>query len=265
VCDNGLFCDGDEFCDIALGCRPGTNPCGAQMCDEPTDQCLAPVHVAALELFYAGRYGNAANPSKRFLAAGSASNTSNIVTYTRGITGVRVRFDAIVTFTSTPAAAFAFEWTTGTGTTFSPVANPATMISVSPSTAGGVTVVDIVLADNHVKQRWLKVTIFANQVTVGGVALDGELSGNPAAMPSGNGVPGGNAVFHIGNLTGDVDNDRKITLTDVGLIRAQVNPFVSVPITHPYDVDKDGKVLLTDVGLARADVNPFFTLPLLAP
>jgi len=265
VCDNGLFCDGDEFCDNALGCRPGTNPCGASQCDEPTDQCVAPVHVAGLELFYAGRFGNAPNPQKRFLAAGSTSNGTNIVTYSRGITGIRVRFDTIVSFATTASNAFGFEWTTGTGSAFTPVANVAAMISATASTAGGATVVDVVLVDHHVKQRWLKVTILASQVSVGGTPLDGELSGNPVVMPSGNGTPGGNAVFYIGNLTGDVDNDRKITLTDVGLIRGLVNPFVSVPITHVYDVDKDGKVLLADVGTTRADVNPFFTLPVLVP
>ena len=72
-------------------------------------------------------------------------------------------------------------------------------------------------------------------------------------------------MFYLGNMSGDVDNDRKTTLTDIGLIRAPVNPFVQVPITNVFDVDKDGKIQLTDVGGARLDVNPFATLPLIAP
>ena len=67
-------------------------------------------------------------------------------------------------------------------------------------------------------------------------------------------------MFVIGNLSGDVDGDRKTSLTDIGLIRSVVNPFVDVPITNVFDVDKDGKVQLTDVGLSRVDVNPFVTL-----
>lgn len=111
----------------------------------------------------------------------------------------------------------------------------------------------------------MKVTIDATQVTVGGVELDGELSGNPVGLPSGDGTAGGDAVFYLGSVTGDVDGDRKTLLTDVGLIRSVVNPFLAVPITDVYDADKDGKVLLTDVGGARLDVNPFFTLPLITP
>ena len=39
VCDNGLFCDGFEYCDAALGCQPGFDPCAGLPCDEPTDTC----------------------------------------------------------------------------------------------------------------------------------------------------------------------------------------------------------------------------------
>ena len=78
-------------------------------------------------------------------------------------------------------------------------------------------------------------------------------------------MTGGAAVFFVGNIVGDADGDRKTRLTDVGLIRIQVNPFFSVPIDNVNDVDKDGRVRLGDVGLARSKVNPFFTLPLIAP
>jgi len=264
-CDNGIFCDGAEFCDPVLGCQPDVDPCFPLLCDEGTDSCLAPVHVIALESFYNGRFSNAAHPGKSFVASGSAATMANVTNYTRGITGIRVRFDNIVTFATTPAAAFSFDWTTGSGTTFSPVTDAATMITVTSNVVGSETVVTIAIADNHIRRRWLRVTVNANQVTVSGTPLDGEMVGNPATLPSGNGTPGGNAVFYVGNLTGDVDADRKTSLTDVGLIRAQVNPFLNVPITNVNDVDKDGKVQLADVGAARADVNPFFTLPLLVP
>ncbi len=48
LCDNGLFCDGDETCDVNFDCQPGTDPCDdgdvctTDVCDEPTDSCTHP-------------------------------------------------------------------------------------------------------------------------------------------------------------------------------------------------------------------------------
>ena len=95
--------------------------------------------------------------------------------------------------------------------------------------------------------------------------MDGELSGNPVSFPSGNGAPGGDAVFYVGNLAGDSSGDQRTLIGDAGDIRLQVNPFLQVPITNVYDIDKDGKVLVTDAGAARVDVNPFYVLPLISP
>ena len=133
--------------------------------------------------------------------------------------------------------------------------------------SGQMTNWTIALADNHVRARWLKVTIDSTQVTASGVELDGEMSGNPVVLPSGDGTAGGDAVFYLGNMPGDVDGNRKTELTDPYLIRncTCFNPFIFVPITEAYDMDKDVKVRLSDVGAARADVNPFFKLPLISP
>ncbi len=45
-CSNGLFCDGTEICDVALGCQAGTAPncadavsCTVDSCNEATDAC----------------------------------------------------------------------------------------------------------------------------------------------------------------------------------------------------------------------------------
>ena len=161
--------------------------------------------------------------------------------------------------------AFSFVWTTGTGSSFTAVTDVATMFTITALDAGGFTQVDIVIVDDHVRRRWMGVTIDATQVSSLGVALDGELSGSPAGLPSGDLVPGGDAVFYTGNLPGDVDDDRRTLLTDAGLVRAQVNPFLLVLITNVFDVDKDERVLLTDAGATRAEVNPFFVLPLISP
>jgi hypothetical protein len=238
-------------------------------------------------------FRSAPDPTRFFLAPGSLAVAGNVTNSVSGITGVRVAFDTIVDFATTADAAFALEWSlspvcvggTRDGLScdpqnggdaclteggvcdvpFEPVLNVPSNVTISPVTVDGVTEVDIAIADNHVRRRWLKVTVDATQVTSGGVALDGETVGNPIAVPSGDGAPGGDAVFFVGNMPGDVTGDRKTLLADVGATRLQVNPFLTVDITDAYDVDRDGKVLLADVGKARMDVNPFQTLPLIAP
>lgn len=49
LCDNGLFCDGSEFCDVILDCQPGTPPdcsdpyaCTQDICNEGSDMCENP-------------------------------------------------------------------------------------------------------------------------------------------------------------------------------------------------------------------------------
>ncbi len=296
TCDDAVFCNGPETFD-GLVCQPGTDPCAPLACDEVSDTCFAPVHVDAMELFYAGRFLDQADASKVFLAPGSTAMSGNVTNYAFGITGIRVFFDNLVDFATTADAAFTFYWSeppvciggTNNGlicnpaptnpsidpciqgggvcdpNIFSPVTDAGTAITVTPSDVGGVTVVDIVLASDHVRQRWLEVTIDATQVTASGVELDGELVGNPAASPSGDGTPGGDTVFYVGNMPGDVTGDRKARLQDVGVVRLQVNPALLVPIDSIYDVDKSGKVQLTDAGLTRLDVNPAFALPLISP
>ena len=42
-CDNGLFCDGAESCDVELDCVAGEDPCPDEECDEVNDMCVEPV------------------------------------------------------------------------------------------------------------------------------------------------------------------------------------------------------------------------------
>lgn len=39
ACDDGLFCNGAETCNVTLGCQAGSDPCGGAACDEGTDTC----------------------------------------------------------------------------------------------------------------------------------------------------------------------------------------------------------------------------------
>ena len=186
-----MFCNGLELCADLGSCQPATDPCAPLLCDEGSTSCLSLLHVSNLEVFYAGKFSDQGDPSKSFLAVGSAATLANVTHYAGGISGVRVTFDAIVTFATTPEAAFTFEWTTGSGTTFSAVTDVATNVTVTPTVIGTETVVDIVLADGHVVGRWLKITIDATQITASGGELDGELTGHPTPFPGGDGVAGG--------------------------------------------------------------------------
>jgi len=235
------------------------------LCDEVNDVCIPAPRVAGLEVFYAGKYSDEPDPSHAFLASGSVADSGNVTNYIHGITGVRIFFDRVVDFASTPDAALAFEWTTGMDTTFTPVTDAETVISIASAVESDVTVLTVTIDDDYVRRRWLKTTVIASEVSAAGVTLDGELTGNPVSLPSGDGPPGGDAMFYLGHVGGDADGNRQTNLTDIGIIRPEVNPFGPVPITNVYDVDKDGRVLLTDVGDARAVVNPFFVLPLVAP
>jgi hypothetical protein len=43
LCDNKLFCDGVETCDVLLDCQPGSYPCtdaDFPFCDEDADTCV---------------------------------------------------------------------------------------------------------------------------------------------------------------------------------------------------------------------------------
>ncbi len=200
-----------------------------------------------------------------YLGAGSVATVDNVSYYVRGVTGIRVYFDKVVDFQASPNDAFSFEWTALNGSTFTPVTNVATTFAVSAATVNGVTVVTIVIDDDTVSKRWLKTTIDATQVSTVGGLLDGELTGNPTVMPSGDALPGGNAVFYLANMPGDADGDLVATLDDVSLVRLESNPTIAVLIDNVFDVDKDGVVTLDDVSTTRLVSSPTIGIPLITP
>lgn len=42
ACDDGLFCNGAETCNVTLGCQAGTDPCAGGPCDENNNLCQQP-------------------------------------------------------------------------------------------------------------------------------------------------------------------------------------------------------------------------------
>ncbi len=64
LCDNGLFCDGSEVCNLTQGCKPGTAPncadsvnCTIDSCDEDNNTCK---HVPSNALCTDGQFCNGA-------------------------------------------------------------------------------------------------------------------------------------------------------------------------------------------------------------
>jgi hypothetical protein len=242
-----------------------TDPCTDDTC--PAGSCvftsIAP-RIESLEVFYAGKFSDEADPSRSFLANGSTATMANITNYAFGITGIRVFFDSLVTFATVPADAFSFEWTIPpAGTAFEPVVDVALNFTITAADVAGKTVVTIVINDDYVVTRWLKITVDATQVSTGGCDLDGELTGNPVSLPSGDGAVGGNAVFYVGNAPCDVDGDRRALNSDYLAIGGQIGPF-PVPITDVFDVDKSGQVLNPDLIATGGFISPF-QLPLISP
>jgi len=223
-----------------------------------------PPRIEALEVFYNGKYVDATDPCKAFLAVGEASQISrvgddlhgNVTNYSQGITGIRVKFDMVVTFSGDVSDAFSYEATPeqSADKTFAAFTPPTLPICVVDDSTGK-TVVTITFADGEIKNRWLKTIVDASQVTPAdyGSDLDGELA-SPLTLPSGDGAAGGNAEFIIGNRVGDVDCNYYTLFNDAIGIRYRAGG-ASVGISNAYDIDKNGYILLNDAILTRNNVS----------
>jgi hypothetical protein len=116
--------------------------------------------------------------------------------------------------------------------------------------------------DGTFVNRWIRIRI-RDSVTsaVTGAALDGEVfltAGNPTSgaaldggLPSGDGVPGGSAVFVLGSLVGDVNGDRQVRANDQAVVRNNLNSTEDIP----SDVNGDGQVRANDQALVRNNLN----------
>jgi hypothetical protein len=76
------------------------------------------------------------------------------------------------------------------------------------------------------------------------------------------GATSGNVLVSMGVLLGDVTANGVVSNTDVGAVKAQVDP--TTPVTQANfrdDVSTNGFVTNTDVGTTKAQVNPTAGLP----
>jgi len=230
-----------------------------------------PPHVESLDLFYNGKFADATDPCKEFLAVGQESQMwrdeednlhGNVTNCAQGITGIRVTFDTVVSFLGDVSAAFSYEATPeqDASKTFTPL-TPPTVPGYAVDDSSGKTVVTITFADGEIKNRWLKTTLDASQVSANGFDLDGELT-SPLTLPSGNGMAGGNAAFIIGDRIGDADCNYRCLFNDAILIRHHADGLAA-GISNAFDIDKNDQVLLNDAILTRSSASsiPLPALP----
>jgi len=125
-----------------------------------------------------------------------------------------------------------------------------------------------------------KAVVSGNAQVIEGVAAAGtpSFSGNDMVVPltgvgnfqyitvlvsgvaAGDVGTGGNALVRIGYLPGDVSQNRVVTLSDLGLVNAQVAQFVNSG-NFLKDVNASGTLSLADKGLTNAQVTKALVAP----
>ena len=128
-----------------------------------------------------------------------------------GVQSIRVTFSAEVTFDSTAVLVQTVTFS-GSAETVTGTPTPATL------TGSGTSAMTLAFAPGSVVDTWVKVTLKGNGTLreTSGQALDGEskaasgrsyLYDASLDLPTGNGAPGGDAVFYVGSLRGDFTTD----------------------------------------------------------
>ena len=123
--------------------------------------------------------------------------------------------------------------------------------SVSGSLSDTMT---ISFAGGAVINTWMKVTLSEAILGTGASALDGEapaggsgrgyLYDDAIDLPSGDGAPGGAAVFYVGDLGGDGSHDGQVSLVDYTIWAANYGSVQEDPVHGDYS--GDGLVTLVD-------------------
>ena len=204
--------------------------------------------VVGRHLFYEGsEMGQAIAKDKRPLLPGQSASFANYSSYDKGINGLAVD---VVNLIGVPTIDD-FEFTMGRNADFDSWVAAPSPTSFDFVAGGGGPGTDRVLirwADGDILNRWLKVTIAANETT---------------GLPSAD-------VFYFGNAPGDTGDsltNALVNATDVVNTRDnKKGPFNGAAIDDPYDFNRDGLVNATDVVFARDNItSPFTALQLITP
>ena len=235
----------------------GGNPL-AQGAEESWGVPMPPAAVVGRHLFYNnstydGRAATGAAddaavaPDKVALRPGQAATLANITNYSGGINGVVIDVSGLRG--NLTAADFVFQMSgRGAGNVTWGAAPAPTAITRRPGAGGnGADRVTLTWADGAIVDRWLRVTLKANEIT--GLAADD--------------------VFHFGNLvgeTGDMPGAATVTANDVTRTRARQGGRST--LSGWFDFNRDGRVNAIDGAQARSHVRrslPMFAAPSAAP
>jgi HYDIN/CFA65/VesB-like, Ig-like domain len=158
------------------------------------------------------------------------------------VTSLTVTFDRIVTLPAQPASAFTVAGPSGNVT-----------IAASAATVGGVTVATITfpgLVGGSLADGNYSLTVLGNQISAGGVALDGD----------GDAVPGGNANYSLFRFFGDSNGDRRVDIADFGVFSGTYNLSTGqTGFLSYFDFNADGHIDIADFG--QFSLRMFTTLP----
>jgi hypothetical protein len=96
----------------------------------------------------------------------------------------------------------------------------------------------------------------------GGTALDGEWGAGAVAMfPSGNGAPGGDFVYRLNDLAGDVTRDASVNAVDLSGVKRRLNRTTQSPgegnsaYSIFTDVTGDGRINALDISAVKLRLN----------
>jgi hypothetical protein len=176
---------------------------------------------------------NAIATDKQALLPGNQGSVANFTSYINGLNGIIVDLAGANT-AALSAADFSFATgTTSDLTTWTAPAAP--MITVFPGMGtGGSDRVEIIFADQAIRNQWLQVTVAAKSATTRLTSPD---------------------VFYFGNLVGDIANaapgaDALVTIADIAAAKSHNGE--TALINSPYDFNRDGRVSISDIALAKA-------------
>ena len=179
-----------------------------------------------------------------------------------GVQSIRVTFSGAATFDSEAVLVQTVEFA-GSDESVTGTLTPLDLAGF------GTNAMTLTFAPVSVIDTWVKVTLKGNGAlrNSAGLALDGEPKSGAGHsyiydasldLPSGNGVPGGDAVFYVGSLRGDFSRDSTIDEGDIeGFLDAWQAGRLSADFRGPgsSSTAPDGEVTPADLGAFLAIYN----------
>ena len=155
------------------------------------------------------------------------------------VTDVTIAFSQVVTFAGAPSAAFRLTRTGSAGEVTLAVdlsGSTASQTIAKLTFSGTLTEFGSLVDGNYT------LTIFSNQVSVGGAALDGD----------GDGTPGGDYTTSLFRFFGDVNGDRTVNGLDFGFFKNSFGTQVGdANYLSAFDFNGDGVINGFDFGQFR--------------